>query len=816
MKATRLDLPSFLALCYNPRVSLGDHDTTGTILESLTIQRGNECIRRRLRCWSGGLGKLTLSLAGRRNGHAVVCACPDAVCRSSKKELRSGLIEEVDPTLKFVPTSRRYAALAAFMTSMVGITAVANAQHRDRQTPDNLGDFAVPLLAYSGAGSNLLFAPVTSVRQWNPITDTKTKSGLKGSARLLRCQHALGRAATVSSKKMLAHTYPVSASMLGYSTASLSRVMLGATTTIVSPTSRKAPFADGFVSGTVRKAIGGALEAGVTIRFYSVDSSGAVSTTPSATVVTASMLTTDLAGYAYNFKATLAPGEYEVVSVKGSLRSDPVSLPRLTIASAVEQKSYNFRMQPAYVFGDGIQLISTPGRYNYTTTTTRDIFGLTATGDNDGDGQENTANDQVIFKQFNIADWTGTEYNLSPDLQLQVGKGYFVRFGASGSVITVGAALPGNTFTINLAPGWNLIGHPFVNAVNPNILAPELNLYASGQIQEEGGSVLSMDDAIRLGKVRGTLFGYTGSNNGSQYYQGTVMKPWFGYWFRNLTTQPMKLILQYPTSRAVSSGKNLQTRSLESKGVMDYRLQLAARQGRYTDTDNSIGVSPAAKDGFDNRFDTQKPPKMTQVPGIYLAIEGENETGRSASFADMIRAATPGAKSWDFTVETAQPGEVTLFWPNMSRLPKGLDPYLVDVATGKRTAIRSASAYRYQATTTLAHRFRVEVIPSRTRPLALTNVRIAGAGRGQFGASYRISFNTTQVADVAVEVQAFGGRSVRRLQTRASGIGETGVTWDGRDSQGAVLPAGSYILVLTAKDEAGSTVRQSVPLVSIR
>ncbi len=619
-------------------------------------------------------------------------------------------------------------------------------------------------------------------------------------------------------------TYTVTASALGYSTVSFPNIVVGGTGTKVLPVFRLTALPDGSVSGTVQKVTGSALEGNVTIRFYIVQS-GVVSPTPAKTLVTTATLTTDVAGYGYNFKTNLSPGEYEVIADKVGLTSDPTPLPRLIVTSGVERKSYNFRMQPAKVFSDGIQLISTPGRYDYTTITTRGIFGLTSSGDNDGDGIPNTANDRAVYNQFNVADWTGSEYNLSPDLQVQVGKGYFVRFGAPSSVTQVGVTLPGDTFTLTLAPGWNLIGHPFVNPTSPNTPAPDLDLYANGQVQEEGGVVMSMTEAVRLGKVRGALFGYSGSNNGSQYFQVNVMKPWFGYWFRNLTNQPLKLILRYPASRAVKVSSKPQTRAqaeagasrvIETKSALDYRIQLAVRQGNNTDTDNTVGVSPEAKDGFDTRFDTQKPPMLAQVPGIYLAIEGENESGRSAGFADVIRSATPGMKSWNFTVESSQTGEATLFWPNSNRLDKGIDPYLVDTETGKRVAIRSASAYRYQAVSKVPHRFRIEVMPAKTRPLAITNVKVAGGSRGQFGASYRLSFNATQAADVEVEVQSFGGRTVRRLQTRASGVGETGVVWDGRDGQGATLPAGAYILVLTARDETGATVRQAVPFVSVR
>ena len=472
-----------------------------------------------------------------------------------------------------------------------------------------------------------------------------------------------------------ASSYTITASALGYSTVSLANQLVGGTATKILPVFRLTALPDGSVSGTVQKVTGSALEANVTIRFYIVQN-GVVSSTPAATVVTTAALSSDSTGYTYNYKTTLSPGVYEVIADKVGLTSDPTPLPRLTVTSGTERKAYSFRMQPAKVFSDGIQLIATPGRYDYTTIVTRDIFGLTSTGDNDGDGTPNTAADKSVYDVFNVADWTGTEYNLSPTLQIQVGKGYFVRFGAPVSVTQVGTALPGNTFTINLAAGWNLIGHPFVNPTSPNTPAPDMDLYTNGQIQIGSDAPISMTEAIRLGKVSGTLFGYSGSNNGAQYYQSNVMKPWFGYWFRNLTNQPLKLILTYPTSRAATIRKpqtraqaeTIVTRSIESKSVNDYRIQLAARQGSLTDTDNTIGVAPGAKDGFDSRWDTQKPPMLTQAPGVYVAIEGENESGRAASFADVIRSASPGVKSWNFTVEATQSGEVTLFWPNSNRL----------------------------------------------------------------------------------------------------------------------------------------------------
>lgn len=630
---------------------------------------------------------------------------------------------------------------------------------------------------------------------------------------------------TPPSDKLPASTYRITASALDFSTVTFNGIVVGGTTTLTLPVFRLTPLAPGSVSGTVRKVTGDALEGGVTIKFYILQN-GIAGTTPVATTVTTATLSST-GTYTYNYKVpALSQGSYQVIAEKTGLTTEPATLPTLTVTSGKERTDYNFRMQPAKIYADGIQLISTPGLYDYTAITTRGIFGLAAAGDNDGDGVAGTASDLAVYNQFNIADWTGTSYNVGPNVPIQVGKGYFVNFKAVASVTQVGTPLPGDTFTLTLAPGWNLVGHPFINPQSISAPAPDLDINIYGEIQDGLATPISMSEAVRQGKVRGVLFGYTGSTNGAQYFQTTVMKPWFGYWFRNLSNQPLKLILHYPTSRAVRVGsKSLSRAQLEaapslvadSKSVVDYRIQIVAKQGKLLDSYNTVGVAPDAKDGFDNRYDTQKPPMLSEAPAVYVAVEGENESGRATAFADMIRAATPGMKSWTFTVESTNEGDVALLWPNSNRLPRGIDPVLIDTETGKRTAIRSASAYRFAARSHVPHRFRIEVAPAKSRPLALTSVRVAPNGTRAGGAvSYRISFVSTQEANVQVEIQSFAGRTIRQLETRAAGVGETAVVWDGRNTQGALLPTGPYVMVLTAKDDTGATTRQMVPFVSVR
>ena len=100
-------------------------------------------------------------------------------------------------------------------------------------------------------------------------------------------------------------------------------------------------------------------------------------------------------------------------------------------------------------------------------------------------------------------------------------------------------------------------------------------------------------------------------------------------------------------------------------------------------------------------------------------------------------------------------------------------------------------------------------------PLALTRVRVQAAGASR-GSGYRISFVATRAADVEAEIRTLNGRSIRQFQTRAVGAAESTWIWDGRDASGAPLPAGSYVLTLTARDDQGRTARQKMPIATVR
>jgi hypothetical protein len=635
---------------------------------------------------------------------------------------------------------------------------------------------------------------------------------------------------TPSSAQIPAGNYTVTATARGYNSAS-TQVGIGGVGTITVPALRLTKIPGGGVRGLVTSAVGGGGLEGVSIKLFYLKQDGTTDALPSYTATTGGTQT-DSTGFAYNFDIavpTVEVGDYLVRFEKDGLVSNPVQV-RVTVTSnAITRIGGSVRMESPRVYGSGIWLLSVPYYYGnlagFSDTTPYAIFGLGPDKDNNSDGVINGA-DTAVFSQFQVADWTGVEYKIGNNVPILQGKGYFVRFGSISSVARAGDPGASSTFPLNLAPGWNLIGHPFANRTNPSQPAPDLDLAQDLQVQDGTAAPVSMAQAVAGGLVKSSVFGYSGSENGSQYLQTTVIKPWLGYWFRNNTNRTLKLIYNYPVGRSVrrlpartitrAEAEAVVPRQIVSSGPNDWRLQLAARQGALLDSDNTLGVARDARDGYDNQYDNQEPPRISALPSLQLAVEGQDDSGRAVPFADQIRA-PGGKKSWDITVEAPRDGEVTLYWPNANRLPRGIQPQLLDIATGRKTSLRSAASYRFNATRGVVHRFRIEVGPAKTAPLALLATRVTTVGGSRSATTgYRFSFAATQEADVQVEILTLTGRSIRRLETRATAGAESGVFWDGRSQSGAALPAGPYVVSFTARDDSGEVVRASLPLTKVR
>ena len=153
-----------------------------------------------------------------------------------------------------------------------------------------------------------------------------------------------------------------------------------------------------------------------------------------------------------------------------------------------------------------------------------------------------------------------------------------------------------------------------------------------------------------------------------------------------------------------------------------------------------------------------------------------------------LREATGAAVEWEVVVETAVGNAtVSLSWPDLRYVPRHLRPVLVDQATGRTIAMRTAEAYEFQsASEGETRRFKIVVDPSHRTGLAVSALTVEQARAGA-----TVVFTLSRSADVTVRVLNAAGRVVRVLQSAGPSVaGRNEVYWDGRSDTGAQTPAG--------------------------
>jgi flagellar hook assembly protein FlgD len=66
---------------------------------------------------------------------------------------------------------------------------------------------------------------------------------------------------------------------------------------------------------------------------------------------------------------------------------------------------------------------------------------------------------------------------------------------------------------------------------------------------------------------------------------------------------------------------------------------------------------------------------------------------------------------------------------------------------------------------------------------------------------------------VELNVLSLNGKPIRRLPQGGVSIqGLNRTAWDGRDSEGRVVPAGTYLIELTARTDIGEVAKTAVPV----
>jgi len=390
-------------------------------------------------------------------------------------------------------------------------------------------------------------------------------------------------------------------------------------------------------------------------------------------------------------------------------------------------------------------------------------------------------------------DPAGGQYRYYPDVPpIQPGRAYWFNTPTTFSPLITGTQQDINDpRSVTLAPGWNMVGNTFNADLNPWAMIVETNTVA-----------YTFPEAILHGLVE-PVWRY---GSGGYYEVTATLSAWEGGWIRNLSGQALAL-RQQNASRTSARAAEVDPFRLLTAGGWGVRLQVAAGQTR--DIMSVAGVSPNARTGIDG-LDWQKPPVMGD--GVRLAFIHPANRIAGAAYATDIRPGIGAAgETWEFEVSCPRTDTVALTWPDLRQAPREYELILEDVVSGQRQYMRTVPVYSYHATGTPGQpdvrRFRLVVQARNIAPLSFLDFRVAPV-RGK-GAS--VTVRLSAAADLRLEVRAPSGKLLRVLQANAViPQRDTVIPWDGLATGGKFVPAGTYLLTVTARTPEGFVLRRNM------
>jgi len=391
-----------------------------------------------------------------------------------------------------------------------------------------------------------------------------------------------------------------------------------------------------------------------------------------------------------------------------------------------------------------------------------------------------------------------------------IGIGYWLDLNQASVIDTTLLPYPGqvagvspiaeNSVGINAyasGGGWNMIGAPFVYPVDWSVVS----------IVADGLSY-SMADAVNAGILSPALVGFA---NGDYVYSiapAGQLDAFNAYWVR--VYRDCTIVIPPVPSAAI-------TRSRVSGPTGDgWKARFVATVAGDTDGQNYFGQLTGAQDGEDHS-DILKPP--AGAGHAYVRFVSDSRDGKTRSLAyDMRSTGRVSKQEWSAVVSTDRPNAtVVLSWDGLGSVPKNARLMLKDTVTGLVVPMNSRSSYTFRSGEAGSSRLiKLSLEPQlSTGILAFRNVRTSQT-RATGGWSVRFSLNTE--ADIEGRIETLNGKPLANLigSSRAEVGTDSVLRWDGRTKDGTLVPAGPYMVKLTARSVDGQLQTKQLMIQLVR
>ncbi|MCW3095773.1 MAG: Subtilisin-like serine protease [Chthonomonadaceae bacterium] len=458
---------------------------------------------------------------------------------------------------------------------------------------------------------------------------------------------------------------------------------------------------------------------------------------------------------------------------------------------------------------------------NLPTTTTTTAGGTTVVQGNYaafGNGQTDINASLHPTSFVPTPDTTGVQSDVTP-----LGVGYFINAPGPVTVVTYGTSYDTTSFRIPLHEGWNMVGNPY-----------KFSIPFDGLVFEQtNGNRVTAEAAADLKLILPFIYRYVAGQYQFQTLPAGNLNAWEGQWIyvvpKNANSLRQDTVLTMITtpvavsgatgraaSKAVTRGTTraaslLTPTTPKVSGAGSWTVQLQASSKDLRDSYNFIGVTnPATKSA--NSL-VPKPPH----PSPYVTLGITDPAGNGTVYAQSLQTAG-GVKTWNVVVNTDQPNtDITVRWPNVSTLPKTYRLTMQDTATGQVVDLRNQASYQFNSGHNAGTRaFVLTAHPTNSGGRAvLTNINVNPPRivDGRAAGAYQIGYTVSQDAQVEVAVVGYNGQIVAVVgSTRAVSSGDNSQVWNGKDTKGAGVPAGTYLLQVKAITSDGTVTREIRPL----
>ena len=556
-------------------------------------------------------------------------------------------------------------------------------------------------------------------------------------------------------------TYSVTADAAGYGTSAPQTVTVVALQSTNPPLHFiMTPQPAGVVTGRVISAVSGLPVGGVQVLLIATGQ-----TTQSTT--TSGTFQSDAGGPQYNFKFASAPAGTVVIEPQPiGFSSDP-SQTSVTVVSGALSANIVFKLNSLHTFATGLQLLSLPG--DYTALDPANIFRLPA-------GQSlRLAAFEATRQQYAL-------YPNAPADRIRPGVGYWLFLNGTSDLTTTGGNVT-SPVSVPLYATWNLVGDPYTSPID---------IFSAQVFDPSTGITYDWQTARQRGYILSSLWAYVIG----AYQPSGSLNPYIGYWVA--CSRPLTMLINNTGTAAVVA--HAKTAGL-ARPASGWGLALTVKCGSASDANTYLGVASSASDNFDPGLDELKPP--TPMSGPFVAASAVAD-GAAADRSRLAVDMRPKAgETYKVRVETDQLGSpVTITWPDLSGLPSGVRPILVDAVAGKSLYMRTASGYTFTARESVRD-LQITLQSSGSAPMAVSALQATPAG-----GSVNIVYTLSAAATVDIQVMNMSGLPVRTL---ASGgvatAGRNSMVWDGHNDRGSKVPAGRYLVLVRALSDNGEQTR---------